>query len=100
MSAAERELAALNTPEPRPARILHLLAEAEQGRACDVTIADALEFRREQYGLSKHEFASILGLALSHYGEILGGNRRLPLKATKRAFAIGVPADVLLQPEV
>ena len=78
--------------------ILRLLTEAQIGKAVDVSVADALEFRRDQYGLTKTEFAAILGLGKGHYSEILSGKRQLPLNATKRAFAIGVPADVLLQP--
>jgi len=84
--------------EPKPAMILRLLTEAQLGKATDVSVADALEFRREQYGLTQTEFAAILGLQKGAYSEIVNGKRRLPIGATKRAFAIGVPADVLLQP--
>lgn len=85
--------------EPKPAMILRLLTEAQVGKTADVRIADALEFRRDQYGLTQREFAAILGLQNSHYSEIINGKRRLTLGATKRAFAIGVPANVLLQPD-
>ena len=95
-----RALAELNKREPKPAMILRLLTEAQAGKVVDVSVADALEFRREQYGLTKSEFAAILGLQNGHYSEIVKGKRRLPLAATKRAFAIGVPAEVLLQPEM
>jgi antitoxin component HigA of HigAB toxin-antitoxin module len=77
--------------------ILRLLTEAQIGKAVDVSVADALEFRRDQYGLTQSEFAAVLGMQKSHYSEVLSGKRRLPLEATKRAFAIGVPAEVLLQ---
>jgi transcriptional regulator with XRE-family HTH domain len=60
-------------------------------------LADALEFRRDQYDLTKKDFAFLLGLTCSNYIEILKGVRkRLPIDATKRAYAIGVPVDVLL----
>lgn len=95
-----RTLAKLNKREPKPAMILRLLTEAQIGKAVDVSVADALEFRRDQYGLTQSEFAAILGLQKGHYSEIVSGKRRLPLDATKRAFAIGVPAEVLLQPEM
>lgn len=85
--------------EPKLAMILRLLTEAKVGVAADVRIADALEFRRDQYGLTQREFAAILGLQNSHYSEIISGKRRLTLGATKRAFAIGIPANVLLQPD-
>lgn len=89
---------ALNTSEPRPARILRLLTEAQVGKACDVSILDALEFRRDQYGLKRSEFAAILGLTPAHFSEVMSGKRNLPLNARIRAFAVGVPAEVLLQP--
>lgn len=92
-------LAELNKREPKPAMILRLLTEAQVGKAVDVSVAEALEFRRDQYGLTQGEFAAILGLNKGHYSEIAAGKRRLPIGATKRAFAIGVPAEVLLQPD-
>ena len=79
--------------------ILRLLTEAQIGKETDVRITDALEFRRDQYGLTQREFAAILGLQNTHYSEIISGKRRMTLGATQRAFAIGVPADVLLQPD-
>lgn len=87
----------LNKREPTPAMIRRLLAEAQTGRRAGVSVAAALEFRRDQYGLTQSEFAAILGLQNGHYSEIVAGTRRLPFGATKRAFAIGVPAEVLLQ---
>lgn len=86
------------TREPKPARILRLLNEAQALKASDVSLADALEFRREAYDLTKAEFAAILGLSLNHYGEVLSGRRDIPKGAMRRAYAIGVPASALLQP--
>lgn len=91
-------LKALNTAEPRPAMILRLLSEAQAGKTCELSIIDALEFRRDQYGLKQSEFAAILGMTPSHFSEVMAGKRNLPLNARIRAFAIGVPSDVLLQP--
>lgn len=89
---------ALNVAEPRPAMILRLLTEAQAGKASAVSLADALEFRRDQYGLKSAEFAAILGLTPPKYSEVINGKRNMPLNARIRAFAIGVPAEVLLQP--
>ena len=61
------------------------------------SIGDALEFRRDQYGLDRLQFAVLLGIQPSHYSEVVTGKRDLPITATKRAYAIGVPAEVLLQ---
>lgn len=62
-----------------------------------VNIPSALEFRRDQYGLSQQEMADILGIEASHYSEIIHGKRELPKAAMCRAYDIGVPASVLLQ---
>ena len=85
--------------EPKPTMILRLLAEAQAGKKARVSIPDALEFRRDQYGLTRTEFAALLGLGLNHYGEIINGKRGIGKTAMRRAYAIGVPAEVLLQPD-
>lgn len=95
MKAAE--LKALNRREPKPAMILRLLAEAQNGVKCEVSLKDALDFRRDQYGLTSTEFAMLLGMSAAHYSEARSGRRKLPIGAVKRAYAIGVPADALLQ---
>lgn len=89
---------AINETEPRPAMILRLLNEAQIGKSCEVSLIDALNFRRDQYGLKNAEFAAILGMNATHYSEFINGKRNLPLNARIRAFSIGVPAEVLLQP--
>lgn len=96
--AKNTSASAINETEPRPAMILRLLNEAQIGKACDVSLIDALNFRRDQYGLKNAEFAAILGMTATHYSEFVNGKRNLPLNARIRAFSIGVPAEVLLQP--
>lgn len=88
-----------NEPEPKPAMILRLLSEAQAGVKSPVPLADALEFRRDQYGLTRGDFAALIGLSLAHYGEVISGARSIPKRAMRRAYAIGVPADVLLSHE-
>lgn len=73
--------------EPRPAMILRLLTEAQVGKACEVSIIDALDFRRDQYGLTRAEFAAILGLTATHFSDVMAGRRNLPLNARIRASA-------------
>lgn len=85
--------------ETRPERVVRLMAKAQAGKTCDVSAIDAVEFRRDQYALPRTEFAALLGMSLSHYGEFVNGKRKLPKRAMVRAFAIGVPAEVLLQPD-
>lgn len=79
--------------------ISRLLAEANAGISSKVSLIDALEFRRQMYGLSMSQFAQVLGMQPSHYSEFLSGDRGLSLRVLKRAHAIGVPAKVLLQRE-
>lgn len=83
------------------AELIHcLMAEADAGVVCKVSVIDALDFRRDQYGLTWAEFGAILGISASQMSYFKTGRRRLPLNAMKRAYAIGVPADVLLQRDV
>lgn len=89
-------LAELNKREPKSELILRLLAETKAQRPI-VSVVDAMEFRRDQYGLTMAEFAAVLGMLPSHYSEFASGKRPLTMKAVRRAYAIGVPADVLLQ---
>lgn len=60
-------------------------------------IAEALEFRLDQYGWTKSKMAKKLGLSPSHYNQILKGEEKLLLAETRKAYKIGVPASVLLQ---
>lgn len=83
--------------EPRPAMLLRLLATAQLGVPSSVRLPDALESCRNRYGLKMSEFTALLGLQRSHMSEIMAGKRALPINATRRAYALGVPADVLLQ---
>ena len=63
-------------------------------------ITDALRFRQEQYAYTQKKMAQVLGLHQSHYSEILNGKRSLPYSAAIRAYEIGVPPKVLLQPKM
>lgn len=93
-----KTLSALNTPESKRQRINRLKKEALRRPVKIPSVADALEFRRYCYELTAGEFANILGLCPSHYSEIVSGKREITKRAMKRAFAVGVPAAVLLQP--
>ena len=97
MSLSERAGVQLNTPEPLEALRYRLLREAERGVQCEVSETEALEFRRLQYGLSRRDFAEILGIMPSHFSEVVNGKRRLPINAVARAAAIGVPVSAMLQ---
>lgn len=88
----------LNRREPRPAMILRLLTEAQVGAVCSVSIIEAVEFRRDQYGLTAGEFSAVLGITKTNYSDFVHGRKNLPLNARIRAFAIGVPPELLLQP--
>ncbi len=77
-------------------RIERLKHEANAGIKSQVTATEALEFRREQYGLTQAEFAEILKIQPSHYSEFINGKRELSKRAIRRAVAIGVPAECAL----
>jgi antitoxin component HigA of HigAB toxin-antitoxin module len=58
---------------------------------------EALEFRRDQYGLNCGQWSAVLGMLPSHYSEFLSGKRCLPKSAMGKAFEFGVPAEALFQ---
>ena len=59
------------------------------------TVIEAVEFRRDAYGLDCRQWAAVLGMAPSHYSEFINGKRPLPKRAMTNAFAYGVPAEAL-----
>ena len=62
-----------------------------------VSIIDAVEFRREQYELTKRDWAALIGIGATHYGEFTRGKRNLTLKQAAKCFQFGVPAEHLFQ---
>lgn len=63
-------------------------------------LVDAIEFRREQYGWNKGKMAAMLDMTKGNYSEFLHGRRALPINAIRKAYAIGIPASVLLADDV
>lgn len=63
-------------------------------------LKDAVEFRREQYGWSAEKMAAMLDIEKSHYSEFVNGKRNLPINSIRKAYAIGIPATVLLQEQL
>lgn len=56
-----------------------------------------LETKRIKLHLSKRAFASVLGVTPTFYCYFSKGKKpQLPLNATKKAYALGIPADILL----
>jgi antitoxin component HigA of HigAB toxin-antitoxin module len=86
----------LSHREPYVSLLERLHAEAAAGITSVVTEAEALEFRRDQYGLSAKDFSAVLGLGASHYSEVIHGKRRLPIRSVAKAIAVGVPSQPLL----
>lgn len=87
---------ALNHREPYVSLLNRLRNEADAGVKSSISEAEALEFRRDQYGLSAKDFAAVLGLGASHYSEVIHGKRRLPIRAVAKAVAVGVSIEPLL----
>jgi Lar family restriction alleviation protein len=77
-------------PQPHPCAL-------EPDAGSQPAITQVLELKRQASGMTQKDFAALIGLSSPHYSEIINGKRRLPLGATKKAFAIGIPAAILLQ---
>ena len=73
--------------EPRPNVFIGTLNPRTHGKVVDYITRN-----------SPKEFGMLINLSPSHYSEVINGLRDLPIKSVKRAFAIGVPAEVLLSP--
>jgi len=63
------------------------------------SVIEAVEFRREQYGLTQKEMAKILHWGQSHYSEFVNGKLTMPKHVMAQAYEIGVPASCLFQVE-
>ena len=57
------------------------------------SVIDAVEFRRQQYGLTQSQWAYVLRWSPSHYSEFVNGKRSMNKRAMSWAFAFGVPAE-------
>jgi len=77
--------------------LLRLLATAQLGVKGAPPLSAELEACRSRYGLTVGEFAALLGMQRSHMHEVMSGKRALPIGATRRAYALGVSPDSLLQ---
>lgn len=61
-----------------------------------IKLVDAIQFRQEQYGWNDSKMAAMLDLSRPHYSEFKSGKRGLPIASVRKAYAIGIPASVLL----
>lgn len=61
------------------------------------SLTDAVEFRRDAYGLTSRQWAKVIGTTPSHYSEFVHGKRGLTLAQAARCFEFGVPAECLFQ---
>lgn len=75
--------------------ICRLIKEVDNGVEAN-SAAEALEFRRDQYGLSRKDFCYILSIGTSHYSEIINGKRPVTIILARNASTIGVPLDSLI----
>lgn len=69
-------------------------------KASPPPIVDAVQFRQEQYGWNDTRMAAMLDLSLPHYSEFKHGKRNLPINSIRKAYAIGIPASVLLADQI
>ena len=61
------------------------------------SVIDYVEFRRQQYGLTKRDWAKVIGIGVGHYTEFTQGKRNLTLNQAAKCFRFGVPAEGLFQ---
>lgn len=61
------------------------------------SVVDAVEFRRDAYGLTQRDWSKVIGINQSHYSEFVHGKRTLTLRQAARCFEFGVPAECLFQ---
>mgnify|MGYP000672235569 CR=1 FL=1 len=85
----------MQNDETKTELICRLIKEVDAGVEAS-SAAEALEFRREQYGLSRKDFCYILSIGVGHYSEIINGKRSVPMSLARRANAIGVPLKSLV----
>lgn len=69
-------------------------------RRTPVPLIDAIQFRQEQYGWNDTKMAAMLDMSKPHYSEFRHGKRGLPINSIRKAYAIGIPASVLLQEQL
>lgn len=102
---AEKAEAMLNaaapgqTEESKEDLIRRLKREVAEGVEAN-SAGEALEFRRDQYGLTRDEFCEILSIGVDHYSEIIDGKRPTPMTLVRKANAIGVPLSSLVHGSV
>ena len=61
-----------------------------------VSIQAAIKFRQDQNNWTDSQMAAMLDLEKSHFSEFKHGKRGLPVNSIRKAYAIGIPASVLL----
>lgn len=64
------------------------------------SLIDAIEFRMEQYGHKQATAARVMGIAVSHFNEVLKGKRTPSVKQLKKLYKYGIPATVLLNESI
>lgn len=77
-----------------------LLHAADKGTASSVSLKDALEACRERHNLQKQQFAALIGMPGPHYSDLISNKpamRPMTLNQARRAHALGVPAEAILQ---
>jgi len=93
--AALRSSASRTKREQKQAEIARLMGLANSNGASQAQ-GGALEAKRKELGLKQCELAAIIGVSKHYYSDVKAGRRALHLSAIKRAYALGVGADVLL----
>lgn len=62
------------------------------------SIQEAVTMKRKAFGWTQGKMAEALVLGAPHYSEFLRGRRQLPHRSLHKAYVLGIPPEVLLQP--
>jgi antitoxin component HigA of HigAB toxin-antitoxin module len=60
------------------------------------TLPEALEKKRQEFGLTQAAFSALIGTNPKHYHDIVGGRRNLTLAQARRAHKLGIDAETIL----
>lgn len=77
---------------------LQKLATGQTELKPTMSVREALEGRRRQFQIiNKREWAALLDLSIWHYSRVINGHKPITLNVIRRAWALGVPIEPLLE---
>jgi hypothetical protein len=65
-----------------------------------VSLVGAIEFRQDQNDWNDTKMAAMLDMGKTNFSEFKHGKRGLPINSIRKAYAIGIPASILLADDI